>query len=172
MPLHFKDLDVVSQAEGMNSVLIVPCIVCPAVTVSTREKKPFLQLFRSPVKSPPLERYLKGLQARLREKGIKSKVFNSYLFHQWFMCMWTERRRKKLGRCARNYDAVIVFGCNSATETVRDAVKSAGCKVIEGMEGLGITNARPKFRFPCDIWFEGDRVISICKRSKDCPFAE
>ena len=50
------------------------------------------------------------------------------------MCMWTSEKRKKLQKCAEQYEAVIVLGCESATETVRDVVKSAYCKVIEGMD--------------------------------------
>ena len=45
--------------------------------------------------------------------------------------MWTSGRRKKLQEYARQYEAVIVIGCESATETVRDAVGSTDCKVIE-----------------------------------------
>jgi hypothetical protein len=41
MPIHLDDLDVVSQVAGMNSVLIVPCNLCPAVTVAVREKNHF-----------------------------------------------------------------------------------------------------------------------------------
>ena len=33
-------------------------------------------------------------------------------------------REKKLGRYAKKYETVIVLGCESATETVRDSVKS------------------------------------------------
>lgn len=171
MPLHFKDLDVMTEVEGLSSVLIVPCIMCPAVTVSIREKKPFLQFFRSLVKSPPLDRYLKNLQSRLREKGIKAKIFNSYLFHQWFMCIWTERRRRKLQRYARRYDAVIVYGCESGIKTIRDALESTNCKVIEGMEATAITNARPSFHWPCNISFEGNELVPICKRSENCPYS-
>ena len=42
MPIHFKYVDVVSQVEGLSSALIVPCIFCPAVTLSVRENKPFM----------------------------------------------------------------------------------------------------------------------------------
>jgi len=57
-----------------------------------------MRFFRSPVKSAPFEEYLKAMQSRLDEKGVRSKVFKSNIYHQWFMCMWTERRRKKLAR--------------------------------------------------------------------------
>jgi len=112
MPIHFHDVDVTSDVEGLNSALIVPCHLCPAVTVAVREKRPFLRLFRSLVRSAPFEEYLEGLQSRLKEKGVATKVFRSNLYHQWFLCMWTSRRRKKLKKNAKNYDAVIVLGCD------------------------------------------------------------
>jgi len=161
MPVHFKDLDVASQVDGVRSALIVPCNLCPAVTVAVREKRPFMQFFKSFFKSAPFEEYLKAMQSRLREQGVKTKIFRSNLYHQWFVCMWTERRREKLRKVARQYDAVVVLGCDSATETVRDAVKSTGCRVIEGMETTGILNGRMKFHLPCNISFDECEVVPI-----------
>ena len=100
MPIHFNDLDVISEVTGLSSVLIVPCNMCPAVTVAVREKKPFMQLFRSFLKSVPFEQYLKTLQSRLREIGVSTNVFKSIPYHQWFMCMWTSGKRSKLQKCA------------------------------------------------------------------------
>jgi hypothetical protein len=167
MPIHFKDLDVVSEGAGLHSALIVPCYMCPAVTVAVRERKPFMKLFRSCVKSAPFEQYIRGLQERLRENGVNSNVFRSSLYHQWFMCMWTSGRQKKLRRYSKHYDAVIVLGCESATVTVRDAVKSTGCRVIEGMKVTGIMNARLRFRLPANIFFEDCKTIPISGQKKE-----
>jgi len=167
MPIHFKDLDVLSEVAGLSSALIVPCNMCPAVTVAVREKKPFLQLFRSLLKSAPFEQYIKTLQSLLRENAVKTKVFKSTFYHQWFLCMWTSGRRKKLQKCAKQYEAVIVLGCDSATETVRDSVKTTDCKVIEGMEVVGFMNAKLRFHLPCNISFEDCRIIPISQQKKD-----
>jgi hypothetical protein len=167
MPIHFNDLDVVSEVEGLSSALIVPCIMCPAATVSVRENKPFIQLFKSFLKSAPLEQHIRALQARLRERGVITKVFKSILYHQWFMCMWTSGRRKKLQEYAKQYEAVIVLGCDSATETVRDSVKSSDCKVIEGMKVAGIMNAKLSFHLPCNISFEDCKVIPISQQKTE-----
>jgi len=167
MPMHFNDLDVVSQVAGLSSALIVPCNMCPAVTVAVREKKPFIQFFRSFLKSAPFEKYMKELQSRLRESGVNSTVFRSSPYHQWFMCMWTSRKRRKLQKCARQYDAVIVLGCESATQTVRDVVGDNGCKVIEGMEATGIMNAQLRFQFPGNISFENCKVVPISHETKE-----
>ena len=161
MPIHFNDLDVVSEAAGLNSALIVPCNMCPAATVAVREKKPFMQLFRSILKSLPFEQYIRELQTRLREKGVNTKIFRSNLYHQWFMCMWTSAQRKKLQKAMKEYEAVIVLGCNSATETVRDTAKSTDCKVIEGMKTTGIMNAKLKFHLPCNVSFEDCKIVPI-----------
>jgi len=161
MPIHFKDLDVVSEVAGSSSALIVPCNMCPAATVSVREGKPFMQLFRSFLRSGPFEQYLRKLQSRLRENGVTTKVFKSIPYHQWFMCMWTSGKRKKLKKEAEKYEAVIVLGCDSATKTVRDVVKSSNCKVIEGMKVTGIMNAKLSFKMPGTISFEDCNTVSI-----------
>ena len=161
MPIHFNDLDVISEVAGLGSALIVPCYMCPAVTVAVREKQPFIQFFRNFLKSAPFEQYMRTLQSRLKEHGVKTKVFKSIPSHEWFMCMWTSGKRKKLQKYAEDYDAVIVLGCGSATETVRDVVKSTDCKVIEGMEVAGIMNAQIRFHFPGNISFENCKTVPI-----------
>lgn len=167
MPIHFKDLDVVPEISGLGSALIVPCNMCPAVTVAIRENKPFMQLFRSPMKSLPFEQYLMNLQARLKRAGVSSEVFRSSLYHQWFMCMWTLTHRRKLRKAASRYEAVIVLGCESATETVRDAVGSSGCRVVEGMEVTGIMNAALRFRLPGNISFDNCRIVPVSSQRKE-----
>ena len=68
MPIHFKDLDVISKVDEGSSALIVPCTMCPAATLAVRERRPFLEFFRSPFTSPPLERYVSVLRTRLSGK--------------------------------------------------------------------------------------------------------
>jgi len=166
MPIHFNDLDVVPAVAGLNSALIVPCFMCPAVTVAVRDKKPFIRLFRNFLKSAPFEQYMTTLQSRLKERGVKTRVFRSIPSHEWFMCMWTSGKRKKLQKCAEQYDAVIVLGCDSATETIRDAVQATDCKVIEGMEVAGIMNAQIRFRLPGNVSFENCRTVSISRQER------
>lgn len=167
MPIHFEDLDVVSEVAGLKSVLIVPCNMCPAATVAVRQKKPFIRLFGNILKSAPFEQYIKTLQSRLRENSVDTKVFRSLPYHQWFMCMWTSRKRKKLENAAKQYDAVVVLGCESATETVREVVQSNGCKVIEGMEVSGIMNAQLSFQFPGNVTFKNCKTVPISQRKKE-----
>ncbi|PLX81971.1 MAG: hypothetical protein C0617_15765 [Desulfuromonas sp.] len=167
MPINLKDLDVVPELAGVSSALIVPCNMCPAVTVALREGKPFIQLFKSFFKSAPFARHIEALQSRLEEEGIHTRVFNSNLPHHFFVCMWTSGRRKKLRKQAEQYEAVIVLGCDSATETVREAVESTDCKVVQGMEVVGFTNAKLKFKLPCSITFEDGKIIPISRQKKE-----
>lgn len=167
MPLHFEDIDVVTEAKGSSSALIVPCNMCPAATVADRENKPFLRLFNIFLKSAPFEKYISALQDRLQGQGVRSKVFKSNLPHQWFLCMWTAARQRKLHRQAKQYETVIVLGCKSATRTVRDSIGSTGCKIIEGMETTGIMNTKLSLQFPCDICFKDSRVIPLAPQEKE-----
>jgi len=161
MPIHLNDLDVATGAEGLRSTLIIPCYMCPAVTVAAREKKPFLQLLSHFLKSPPFEDHIQKIQSVLSAKGVEAKVFKSHFIHQWFLCMWTSGRRKKLKREIEKYDSAIVLGCDSATETVRELVEAKDCKVIQGMEVVGFMNAKMKFSLPCNISFEDCRIVPI-----------
>jgi hypothetical protein len=164
MPIHFEDLDIVSEVSGLKSALIIPCNMCPGVTVAVREEKPFLQLFKNFLKCAPFEQYIVNMQSQLKEIGLNTKVFKSNIPHQWFMCMWTSGQRNKLQEYAKKFEAVIVLGCDSATETARDTVKTINCKVIEGMKVAGIMNAQLKFHFPCDVSFENCKIVPISKK--------
>ena len=167
MPIHLNDLDVAAGAEGLRSTLIIPCYMCPAVTVAAREKKPFLQLLSHFLKSPPFENHIQNIQSVLSAKDVEAKVFKSHFIHQWFLCMWTSGRRNKLKRVINNYDSAIVLGCDSATETVRELVGTTGCKVIQGMQVVGYMNAKMTFSFPCNVSFEGCRVIPISDQERE-----
>jgi hypothetical protein len=167
MPIHFTELSVASDVAGLKSALIVPCNLCPAVTVAVREKKPFMQFFKSFFRSAPFEAYINALQSQLAELGVSTTVFRSRLYHQWFLCMWTAARRDKLRKHARPYDAVVVLGCDSATETVRDAVESCDCRIIEGMEVAGIMNAQLSFQLPCNLTFEDCRIVPISGKNRN-----
>ena len=167
MPLHLNDIDVASEVEGQCSVLIIPCYMCPAVTVSVRESKPFLQLFSHFLKSPPFERHIKNLQAVLKEKGVESTVFTSRFVPHWFLCMWTSGRRKKLKRHLSKYDSAIILGCDSASETVRELVDSNDCKVIQGMDVAGFMNAKLKLHLPCNVSFKDCRIIPISQHQNE-----
>jgi len=161
MPLHFHDLDVATEAEGLRSALIIPCYMCPAVTVAVRENKPFIQLLSHFLRSPPFERYIKNMQTALQGRGVQSTVFKSRFVHQWFVCLWTAAQRSKLKRQLHKYDAAIILGCDSAMETARELVENTGCRVIQGMQVVGFMNAKMSFHWPCDVIFEDCKIVPI-----------
>jgi hypothetical protein len=167
MPIHLDDLDVVSQVAGLDSVLIIPCNLCPAVTVAVRENQPFMNLLRSILKSAPFEDYIKTIQSKLEKRGVKTKVFKSLLYHKWFMCMWTSGQRRKLQKYLKKYEAAIVLGCDTATETVINEAKYTNCKVIEGMEVTGLMNAKLNLRFPAKLCFDDCKIIRISEPGRN-----
>ncbi len=73
-------------------------------------------------------------------------------------------RRKKLEKQAKDHDAVIVLGCDTANETVRDAVKSTGTRVIEGMQVAGLMNAKLSIQLPGKVAFKDCKIIPISQR--------
>ena len=159
MPFFLNDLDVAAEVGGVDSALIVSCYMCPAVTVAAREGKPFLRLFSNFIKSAPFEEHMEGIRSELAGVGLQTKLYRSL-----FLCMWPTSRRKKLAAHAKDYDAVVVLACDSAVETVSDAVQSCGCKVIKGMEVAGITNVKMSFSLPCDISFKEATMVPISRQ--------
>jgi len=164
MPLHLEDLDIMPEVEGLSSVLIVPCNMCAAATVAMNQNKPFLQLFRNFLKSVPFDQHIKKLQSRLRAKGVQSTLFKCTLPHQWFLCMSTQGRKKKLAEQVNKYEAAIVLGCDSAVETVRNAAEPTNCKVIPGMKIGGIANTTLQFSLPGTISFQNSKIVSISQK--------
>lgn len=164
MPLYLNDVDVVPEVEGARSVLIVPCRMCPASTLSLRNNRPFFEFFKTFFRSPALEEYVKALQSRLEEQGINAGVYYS---RQFLACAWTLGERKRLLKRSKQYDAAIVLGCDSATESVRDALNSTGCKVIQGMKVAGIVNVKVSFRFPGTLSLEDCKIISVSHKQEE-----
>jgi hypothetical protein len=162
MPIHLEELDVTSKVAGLNSALIAACNMCAGASLAMNENKPFLEFFKSRFKSPPLERYIGRLKSELSKKGIRSAKFQGGVIQQFFLCLSTSRQRVKLKENAKQYDAVIVLGCESAVGTIRETVKATDCKVIKGMEVAGIMNTKTRFHWPFDISFEYSKVIPMC----------
>jgi P2-related tail formation protein len=61
---------------------------------------------------------------------------------------------RKLAKRAAGFDGVIVLGCDATTETVREALKPADCRIIQGMEMEGVMNILPKVTFPFNVSIE------------------
>ena len=62
---------------------------------------------------------------------------------------------------ARNYEALVVLGCEAAVDTIHDAVQSTSCKVFQGMRSEGIMSIKPLFNLPCNISLELNKVTPM-----------
>ena len=154
MPFHFKSIENISEFTQFKSVLIIPCRFCPAASSSINNNEPYFEFFRKFLKTDSYERYIGNLKTKLEEEGIRTGIFESKIIHQFVLCMWTEKRRKKLLKLTKEYEALIVLGCEAAVNTVRDAVQSASCKVFQGLETEGIMSIQPRFHLPANISLE------------------
>jgi hypothetical protein len=154
MPFILNAIDDTSAYEQFKSILIVPCRFCPAASAAVKNNKPYIELFRRFLKTDSYEKFIGSLKAGLERKGIRTDVFRSKLIHQFVLCMWTSRRREALKKRARNYDALVVLGCEAAVQTVRDAVKQNTCEVLQGLETEGIMSIQPRLRFPSNLTLE------------------
>jgi len=161
MPFYLDETDVVPEVADFKSVLIVPCRFCPAASLAVRNNEPYIDFPRRGLETAPYERLIKKVKRSIENRGVKVSVFKSKLLHQFVLCMWTSKRRKKLMELAKEYDALVVMGCEGAVQTVREAVKSTTCQVIPGMKNEGLMSIRPRLSFPCTISLELESVSPI-----------
>ena len=166
MPVYLKQIDEYPELESFKSVLIIPCRFCPAASMAVRTNRPYFEFLRKFLKTAPYEELIETIKSNLEEKGVKADVFRSYWPHQFVVCMWTIRRRKKLLKLASQYDALVVLGCEAAVDTIHDAVKQTTCKVFQGMRSEGIMSIQPQFHLPCNISLELNNVTPLVHQAK------
>jgi len=158
MPFCLEVEDVAPEVVKYESVLIVPCRFCPAASMAVKNDEPYIEFPRRSLKTASYERLIEDMKHSFEERGIKTSVFKSNLLHQFVLCMWTSKRRKKLAESAKKYDAVVVMGCEAAVQTVRNALESTTCHVIPGMRAEGIMSIQPRLSLPCNISLELEGV--------------
>jgi hypothetical protein len=163
MPLHLEPLDVSADLENYNSLLIVSCPVCPPVSLATDKGSPLIDFFKSGIKTGAYEDYIREIRNSLEQRGTRTGVFSSYL-PCTAMCLWTKGQRNRLLKYAKDYDAALVMGCESARHTVEETIKSTDCKVILGMQLVGITNGTLKFQFPLTVKLENLARVNANER--------
>ena len=167
MPVYLQDITEFPELERFKSVLIVPCRFCPAASLAVRRNKPYFEFFWRFFKTASYEQLIETIKSNLEKKGVKTGVFKSNLLHQFVVCMWTSRRRKKLAERASNYEALLVMGCEAAVQTIHDSVKSTSCKVFQGMRSEGIMSVKPLFHSPCNIYLELNNIIPLVHQTKN-----
>lgn len=166
MPFYLKEVDVVPEVSKFKSALIVICRFCPAASLAMRNDRPYIEFFRRFLKTETYERYIESMRTRLEKEGLTTGVFQGNLLN-FIVCMWTSGQKARLSEQAHKYEAVVVMGCESAYEYVREIVKGTECRVFQGMESEGVFCAVPKFRWPCTISLELSSVTPLIYQKKD-----
>ena len=127
MPIYLKDVDVVPEVAKFKSALIVLCRFCPAASLAMRKDKPYIELFRRFLKTESYEHLINKMQSHLEKKGLKTDVFKGHLLPMplnFIICFWNSGQREKLLKHARQYEAVIVMGCEAAYQSLCEILKS------------------------------------------------
>lgn len=147
MPINLQPIDISGDLENISSVLIVLCPVCPCFSLAMQKDSPWIEIFKHGFKTGALEDYIKEIRNPLEERGVRTSVFTMRLPLP-MMCLWTKGQRKRLLKRAKDFEAVVVLGCDSAAFTARQVLKNTDSQVITGMRTVGITNATVTHRFP------------------------
>jgi len=153
MPLHLEPLDVSADLEDARSVLVVPCPICPPISLAIRKESPLIELLKGGLKTGAFEDYIDELREPLERQGVRTGTFSTYMPCPT-MCLWTKGQRSRLKKRAAGHDIVLVLGCDSAVRTAQQAVEGTRCRVVQGMETTGLTNARLRVRFPVTVALE------------------
>ncbi len=159
MPIYLENRNVTSDLADCKSVLIVPCPICPAISLAVARKEPYIRFFRSLLVTPAYARAIKELQQQLTSVGVGSAVYPGKLPIP-LMCMWTQWQRSRLARQAGRHDGVVVLGCDSAARTAELSVADSGCRVVNGMRVTGIVSVTPRFHWSA--------TITLNTRSEKC----
>jgi hypothetical protein len=133
-------VDVSEHLQNVSSVLIVSCPVCPPVSLAIQKSAPFIEVFKHGLKTGAFEDHIKEIRESLEKQGVRTGVFCTYAPVPT-MCLWTKGQRKRLG-------------CESATYSVRQALRGTECRIVEAMHMTGITNATLKFQPPMTLTLE------------------
>lgn len=153
MAVYLEPSDVIADLENFKSVLIVSCPICPQISLAMQTQKPFIEFFKHGLKTEAFEDYVKSIREPIEQRGIRTGVYTT-LVPSPMMCLWTKGQRSRLLERAKNYEAVLVLGCHSATDTVKDALKDTDCKVFQGMRMKGLTSGTMKIEFPLTVKLE------------------
>ena len=150
MPIRLEPRVVTADLARFKSVLIVSCPICPAVSLALLKKTPLIEFFKHGLKTGAFEDYVKSIREPLEERDIRTDTFIMRVPHP-LMCLWTDRQRGRLLRRAKDFEAVLVLGCESARQTAQQALKNSDCQVIQAMQMTGLMNATVKFQFPMTL---------------------
>jgi hypothetical protein len=72
MPLHLEPLDVSVDLQNYKSVLIVTCPICPPVSLATDKDSPFIEFFKSGIKTRAYEDFIQSIREPLEQRGVQT----------------------------------------------------------------------------------------------------
>ena len=147
MPVNLTPKDVSAELAEFNSVLIASCPVCPPMCVAMQNDAPFIEFFKHGIKTEAFEAYIQSIRDSLTKRGVRTGVFSIHTPTP-MMCLWTERQRSRFLNRARDFEAVLVLGCDSGTVSAKDALKDTDCRVVQALDMNGVVNATTTIRFP------------------------
>jgi len=160
VPINLEPRDLSADLSNISSALIVYCPVCPQFSLAMQEDSPWIEFFKNGLKTGALEDHIKGIRDPLEKRGIRTGVFTMRLPLPT-MCLWTKGQRKHLLKRAKDFESVVVLGCDSAAFTAQQVLKDADCRVITGMRTVGITNATVTHRFPLTFELQEKTRVQI-----------
>lgn len=160
MPINLEPKDVSADLSNVRSVLIVYCPVCPQFSLAMQKNSPWLEFFKNGLKTGALESHIREIREPLDARAVRTDVF-TMRGPLPTMCLWTTGQRKRLLKRASGYEAVVVLGCDSAAFTARQVLKDTNCRVVLGMQMVGITNATVTHRFPLTFELQGTTRVPI-----------
>lgn len=166
MPFYLENKDIMSELSNLKSVLIVPCRFCPAASVAVKLNEPYFDFMQGFLKTPSYEKLLKTMKLNLEKQGIRADVVGSISPHHFTMCMWTEKQRNKISKQAAQYEALLVLGCEAAVQTITNSIKSASCKVFQGMTNNGVMSVKPRVHFPLKLSLKMETLTPILYAEK------
>ena len=82
MPFCLEVKDINPAVEEFKSVLIVPCRFCPAASMAVKCNEHYIEFPRRSLKTASYERLLAEMKDSFEERGIKTSVFKSPIYHQ------------------------------------------------------------------------------------------
>jgi len=144
MPFYLKESDPGSRIPDVASALVVVCRFCPAASMAARYEETYLDPLRSGLRTPVFEDHLTRVVADLGRRGIRTTVFQGGI-RDFMVCVWSAGKRAEMVRQAAEHEAVIVFGCGGAVESVRRMLGDLDRPLYRAMEDEGILAVTPGF---------------------------